>query len=161
MSTRNPFRILKDQVRRAANKAMHVKKMTDPWEIGEFCLHEIDTMLSPRLRRQAYIALIVDLLTNRKEQTDFVTPDFFHDLEYVFTVRRGGKSIAVECGNLDLDDIEQVTKQKENNILAATKERARWQRYCDVIVPLLQKNPKWHWRNACSWIESHGGFPSI
>jgi hypothetical protein len=84
--------------------------------------------------------------------------------EYSDIIRRSSlmsASRAVDLGDLGLGEIAAITKQKEDNIRTVAAEHARWRRACDVIVPLLEKNPGWLWRDACDYLRDHGGFPDL
>jgi hypothetical protein len=161
MSTRNPFRIYRDRLRALRTKAYHVKNMRDPWEIAKYCHKELLETFDPKLRIQAEIGMIVELLFNRKEQNDFETPDFFRDQDFQFLLRKNGKSECIELRDVGLEEIPMIDRQKENNEIAVRKARAVWRAHCAVIEPLLKQHPDWRWGDACDWLEKHTGFPDI
>lgn len=161
MSARNPLSVIKDVVYGARRRAYHVKKLRDPNAIAEYCLTEVEAMIDPKLMRQALLAWIRDLCTNRKEQTDFTKPDLFRDYEYQFVIRHGKTSESIELGDITLTEIPLISQQKIDNINAATAEKIRWDRHLAVIEPILHKHPKWKWKDACKWLEKHGGFPDV
>jgi len=161
MSTRNPFLIYRDRLRGLSTKAMEVLGITDPWEVSKWCRKEILETFDPKLRADAEVALIFDIIFNRKEQMDFATPDFFRDQDLKFLLRKNGKSEAVVLRDVVLEDIPIIDHQKDNNIAAAQKARAVWRAHCAVIVPLLEQHPNWKWGDACDWLEKHTGFPDI
>lgn len=161
MSAKNPFRIYRDRINALSTKAMRVHNMTDTWKIGEYCHKKLKEDFDPKIRELAEISCIIELFTNRKEQMDFETPDFFRDQDFKFVLRKNGKSECVMLQNVGLDEIPIIDHQKETNITAASKAYRLWRAHCDVVEPLLKQHPDWKWGDACDWLEKHTGFPDI
>jgi hypothetical protein len=163
MSARSPLVIHRDRVRAGQSRAYHVKKIRGKREVA---LDIYDGMgpeyFTPLLIKEIVLASIEQLMTNRIEQMeDGGQPDLFSDLDFMFSIRVGKKSALCELGDLGLEEIEQVTRQKKSNITAATNELDRWLRHCGVIRPLLESNPGWKWKDACAHLAASGGFPVI
>lgn len=163
MSARNPLQIVKSYIYAARTKAYGLKKLRDAEDIAEYCTKEVWDLdvVSPKLKRECFKAWVRDLCTSRIEQADFEKPDLFHDLDFHHVVRRGGRSEEVAHGDVGLVEMDIITRQKKNNIDAASTELARWERACSIVRPLLVKHPKWKWRDAVKYLGKHGGIPDI
>jgi hypothetical protein len=74
--------------------------------------------------------------------------DYAVDLEEPFPIQRfkGNRKVGtdlVRLGDFGLAEIAQHQRQQEDNLKAVAAERDRFNRYAEIVVPLLKQRPGW------------------
>jgi hypothetical protein len=87
--------------------------------------------------------------------------DYAVDLEVPFPIQRvkGDWKVGtdlVRLGDFGLAEIAQHQRQQEDNVKAVTAERDRFNRYAEIVVPLLKQRPDWRWRDAIKFLSDNG-----
>ncbi|MEY9179686.1 hypothetical protein [Bradyrhizobium sp. USDA 313] len=154
-------------VRDAARRARNIKKLTDPHDIGNYCLSEAEAygLVTPEWVLEAQIQAIIRLVTFRAKPAGRDAPHqlhlFINHEDIVFDLRHQDAVIQKALADCGLDDVAQIEQQKADNIEAAKAEQALFARAAGYIKPLLRAHPTWVWRDAVEHLRLHGGLPSL
>jgi phosphoribosylformylglycinamidine (FGAM) synthase PurS component len=161
MANRNPLSFIEKKVRSQAIKlywpGIETNKLSDlafdaAWRELEDDVGPDQAFLMLRMAARAYARILVGKI-GFSEKCEKGQIDFFRDHEIQFTLRRGkGASVQIALGDLTLDTIAEVREQKVANIEAAKKSLAEFDAACEAIVPILNANPGWKWRDAAELI---------
>jgi len=87
--------------------------------------------------------------------------DYAIDLDVPFRIQRfkGSRKVRTDLvllGDFGLVEIEQHRRQQDDNVKAVTTERDRFNRYAEIVVPLLKQRPDWRWRDAIKCLSDKG-----
>lgn len=160
-------------VRESARIARNTHGLIVPHEIAEFVRADIERkgLHTSDLVDKAVKDFILKLILERRKPTpkadDPEQPFLFENLAMVFDVRHkvtrdDGSSviqtIQKELGDFTLEDIDQVSAQKDENIEHAIEAKAEWDSAIRLVGPLLAQNPRWVWRDAVSYMRANGGL---
>lgn len=156
------FAILKKAILEAARHIYNIRGVTDKADLVTAVYERLHSPegLSPSIIKQMFLEMIGEIVTDRLEQVSgrgAAQLDLFNDFEFMFSLPKGdGGRKVIELGDLRIPDIEAVRAQKENNIKAAQTALEHFNEACTLIVPLLQANPEWKWRDAAEDLKSRG-----
>jgi phosphoribosylformylglycinamidine (FGAM) synthase PurS component len=161
MSNRSPLNFIdkkmKDNAKKFYTNGIGTDELTDlafdaTWKELEEDLGSDQVVSMLRFAAKAYArGLVSRIAFSDKCETGQI--DFFRDYDLQFTVRKGkGMSIQVALGDLSLDTIPEIRAQKAMHLEAAKRSLAEFDDACDAIVPILQANPGWKWRQAAELI---------
>ena len=106
MSVRNPLNIFKDRIDTAFSCAYYIKKLRNRNDIVDKIYSELTKMLSPLTMEHAIKALILEMITNRKELLGFEGQfDPWFSLDYPMPINVGREKTIVTLGDFGLDEI--------------------------------------------------------
>jgi hypothetical protein len=177
-------------IQNAARIARNLKKLTDPddiaehvWDVlcrdGYLNLSRVDATTKANMIVMAlsYIKSIIVMRVKAKGRPDDRQFHLWDNLEQVFDIKhqkkdedgapviRDGKPvievIQKELAKFTLDDVRQVSEQKDDNIERATAERNIWLRAAGYIEPLLGAHPDWTWKDAVEYMRDGDGLPTL
>jgi hypothetical protein len=155
-------------LRNAVGKIMREGTATSPKLIAELVYEEIDG--DGYLTRDNVKMIILAWI---KRQMTFKPPlpndddeiqyelDYAVDLEVPFSIQRfkGDRKVRTDLvllGDFGLAEVAQHQRQQDNNVKAVTAERDRFNRYAEIVVPLLKQRRDWRWRDAIKCLSDKG-----
>jgi hypothetical protein len=155
-------------LRNAVGKIMREGIMTSPKLIAEqvYDMLRDEGYLTKDNLRMIIVAWIKQKMTSKppvanggdEVQFEF---DYAVDLEVPFPIQRfkGNRKVGTDLvllGDFGLAEISQHQRQQDDNVKAVTAERDRFNRYAEIVVPLLKQRPDWRWRDAIKCLSDKG-----
>jgi hypothetical protein len=61
----------------------------------------------------------------------------------------------IDLSELTLRDIAEITEEKQQDIRDAEARYRRWAQTAALVVPILQANPHWKWKDAVTQLDRH------
>lgn len=160
MSDRNPLSILRGTINKLALRAYNAEGLRDTDEIVDFVSDRVREQTGANITDLIVKAYVRKTISNRFEQTDFEgPPDLFHDLDYQFTFKRGGRSVQRALRDIELADIDTLTSRKKANIEAAQAALSDWRNAVSVVRPVMEAGNAKTWGEAVQWLERNGKLP--
>jgi hypothetical protein len=170
-------------IKNSARTARNIRKLKDPdtiaihvWdklcEDGYLNLARVDatTKANMLVMGLAYIKSIITMRVKKPQPDDERQFHLWDDLDQVFDIKYSKKDkdgnpiievVQKELGKFGLDDIRQITEQKNDNLFRANKERDIWLRAISYIKPLLATRSDWNWEDAVEYMRENGGLPTL
>lgn len=165
MSDRSIMGFVRDTARRARN----IKKLRDPHEIAQYCHKEaLDLgLITKEWAIEAQIQAIARMITNRvkraakRDTSERQLHLFVNHEDIVFDLRHQDEVVQKALADCNIDDIKQIERQKADNISAAVTEHELFVRAANYILPILEENPFWVWRDAVRYMRDSGSLPDL